>query len=81
MPLVENSRILFALDNRFYPSPYVGDLEDLRTVKALRETVGRMETLLEVEPEIVCCDMHPKYNSVMVAEELGLPVVKVQNNV
>ena len=64
------------VDNRFYPSPYVGDLEDLRTVKALRETVGRMETLLEVEPEIVCCDMHPKYNSVMVAEELGLPVVK-----
>ena len=68
------------VDNRFYPSPYVADLEDLRTVKALRETVGRMETLLEVEPEIVCCDMHPKYNSVMVAEELGLPVVKVQHH-
>ena len=68
------------VDNRFYPSPYVGDLEDLRTVKALKETVGRLETLLEVEPEIVCCDMHPKYNSVMVAEELGLPVVKVQHH-
>ena len=39
-----------------------------------------METLLEVEPEIVCCGMHPKYNSVMVAEELGLPVVKVQHH-
>ena len=36
------------VDNRFYPSPYVGDLEDLRTVKALQETVGRLETLLEV---------------------------------
>ena len=36
--------------------------------------------VLEVEPEIVCCDMHPKYNSVMVAEELGLPVVKVQHH-
>ena len=68
------------VDNRFYPSPYVGDLEDLRTVKALRETIGRLETLLEVQPEIVCCDMHPKYNSVMVAEELGLPVVKVQHH-
>ena len=68
------------VDNRFYPSPYIGDLEDLRTVKALRETVGRLETLLEVEPEIVCCDMHPKYNSVMTAEELGLPVVKVQHH-
>ena len=68
------------VDNRFYPSPYVGDLEDLRTVKALRETIGRLEILLEVEPEIVCCDMHPRYNSVMVAEELGLPVLKVQHH-
>ena len=68
------------VDNRFYPSPYVGDLEDLRTVKALRETIGRLETLLEVEPEIVCCDMHPRYNSVMVAEELGVPVLKVQHH-
>ena len=67
-------------DDRFYPAPYVGDLEDLRTVKALRETIGRLETLLEVEPEIVCCDMHPRYNSVMVAEELGLPVLKVQHH-
>lgn len=58
----------------------MGDLEDLRTVKALRETIGRLETLLEVEPEIVCCDMHPRYNSVMVAEELGLPVLKVQHH-
>ena len=32
------------VDNRFYPSPYVGDLEDLRTVKALLETGGRLET-------------------------------------
>lgn len=68
------------VDNRFYPSPYVGDLEDLRTVNALKETVGRLETLLETEPTVVCCDLHPKYNSVMVAEEMGLPVLKVQHH-
>ena len=28
------------VDGRFYPSPYVGDLEDLRTVEALKETIG-----------------------------------------
>ena len=31
------------VDSRFYPSAYVGDLEDLRTVNALKETVQRME--------------------------------------
>ena len=68
------------VDNRFYPSPYVGDLEDLRTVKALKETIGRLETLLEIQPEIVVCDLHPKYNSTVVAQELGLPVLKVQHH-
>ena len=32
------------VDSRFYPSPYVGDLEDLRTVKALQETIHRFRT-------------------------------------
>ena len=68
------------VDSRFYPSAYVGDLEDLRTVNALKETIQRMETLLEVEPGVVVCDMHPKYNSTVVAEELGLPVLKVQHH-
>ena len=68
------------VDSRFYPSAYVGDLEDLRTVNALKETIQRMETLLEVEPSVVVCDMHPKYNSTVVAEELGLPVLKVQHH-
>lgn len=68
------------VDNRFYQSPYVGDLEDIRTVKALRETIGRFQTLLEVRPQAVVCDLHPKYNSTLVAEELGYPVLRVQHH-
>ena len=68
------------VDSRFYPSPYVGDLEDLRTVKALQETIHRFQTLLEVEPQVVVCDLHPKYNSTVVAENLGFPVIQVQHH-
>lgn len=68
----------------FYLSPYVGDLEDLRTVRALRETIGRMETLLEVTPEAVVCDLHPKYNATMVAEEISeerkIPLIRIQHH-
>ena len=68
------------VDGRFYPSPYIGDLEDVRTVEALKETIHRFQTLLEVEPEVVACDLHPKYNSTVVAEELGIPVIKIQHH-
>lgn len=64
----------------FYPSPYVGDMADLRTVQALEESILRMEELLETKPAIVACDMHPKYNTTLVAEEQGIPVLKVQHH-
>jgi len=64
----------------FYPSPYIGDMEDLRTVRALRESVARMAELLEMKPRLVCCDLHPKYNSSAVAGELGVPVLKIQHH-
>lgn len=67
-------------NNLFYLSPYVGDMADIRTVEALRQSVTRMETLLEAKPTVVACDMHPRYNTVAVAHDMGLPVVSVQHH-
>lgn len=64
----------------FYPSPYIGDMGDVRTVKALKESMKRMEELLETKPQIVACDMHPSYNTRAAAEEMGLPVFLVQHH-
>lgn len=46
-------------NNLFYPSPYIGDMSDIRTVQALRESVERMASLLEASPSVVACDLHP----------------------
>lgn len=69
-----------AKDALFYPSPYVGDMEDVRTVQALRESIQRMEELLEILPEVVACDLHPQYNTGILAGEIGLPVIRVQHH-
>ena len=67
-------------DDLFYPSPYIGDLADLRSVDALKQATQRMEELLEAKPELVVCDMHPRYNSTAFAHETGLPVLEVQHH-
>lgn len=67
-------------DNLYYLSPYIGDMADIRTVTALRESVTRMETLLEATPSVVACDSHPRYNTTITAHELGLPVIEVQHH-
>ncbi len=68
----------------FYPSPYVGDMEDVRTLQALSESAARMEELLETEPELIVCDMHPRYNTTAVAEEMArdrkVPLLAVQHH-
>ena len=69
-----------AKDDLLYQSPYVGDMEDIRTVNALRESVVRMEELLEAEPALVVCDLHPRYNTTLVAQEQDLPVMKIQHH-
>lgn len=67
-----------------YPSPYIGDMADIRTVNALSESVKRMETLLEIKPQVIACDLHPKYNTTVVAEELSkkasIPLIKIQHH-
>ena len=63
-----------------YLSSYVGDMADIRTVNALKESVGRMQELLEAQPRICVSDMHPRYNTVAAAEETGLPLVKLQHH-
>ena len=67
-----------------YPSPYVGDLSDVRTVHACEDAIERFRTLLEFEPEVVACDLHPRYNSTVLAEERAerhaLPLVRVQHH-
>lgn len=67
-----------------YASPFVGDMADIRTVQALRESVERMCGLLEVKPELVVCDTHPLYNTVAAASEIaqkyGIPLVAIQHH-
>ncbi len=68
----------------FYPSPYVGDMEDVRTVTALTESARRMEELLEAAPRAVVCDLHPRYHTTEVARclarEHGVPLIQVQHH-
>ena len=63
-----------------YPSPYIGDMTDVRTVEALAESVRRMEELLEAKPSVVACDLHPGYNTTAFAATLDLPILRVQHH-
>ena len=68
----------------FYPSLYIGDIADMRSVRALEAATTRMERLLEIHPDIIVGDMHPGYNTSemarVIAEREGVPVMEVQHH-
>ena len=76
----------FCLGNKglFYPSPYIGDMADMRSVRALEAATTRMERLIEIHPDIIVGDMHPGYNTSemarVIAEREGVPVMEVQHH-
>lgn len=65
---LKNTFVL-AKNELYYPSAYIGDLEDVRSIDALTDTIPRMERLLEIQPEIVACDLHPGYHSTAFAKK------------
>ncbi len=73
-----------ARNGMLYLSPYIGDMADLRTLRALDESLDRMLDMLECQPQTIVCDTHPMYNTVSFAEEWadkrGLPLVKIQHH-
>ncbi len=73
-----------AKNNLLYASPYIGDVSDLRTVEVLESSIERMKNLLEINPEVVACDLHPRYQTTKLAEKissaLDVPLIKIQHH-
>ena len=71
-------------EDRVILSQHVGDVENLNTLKAFEEMVYDLMNLYSFEPEVVVCDMHPRYETTRWAEDYckgkGLPLVKLQHH-
>ena len=61
--------------------PHIGDLENLETFRAYRESIARLEQFLKFEPEIVAHDLHPDYLSTQYAHaRTGVAAIGVQHH-
>lgn len=69
-----------ASGDKYYLSPYVGDLTDISCIKALDEGRIRLSNILRINPQAAVCDLHPLYNSSVYARTLGLPLLEVQHH-
>jgi hydrogenase maturation protein HypF len=64
-----------------FVSQHIGDLENRATDEFLRQTVDHLRRILDIEPQLVACDLHPDYLSTQYAKALdGITRVEVQHH-
>ncbi|KYH38931.1 MAG: (NiFe) hydrogenase maturation protein HypF [Candidatus Hecatellales archaeon B24] len=80
----ENVTACIAFNGKAFLSQYVGEVEKVEGVAYLERTVKRLLALTCVKPEVLACDLHPRFNSTLLArkqaEEFGCRLVQVQHH-
>jgi hydrogenase maturation protein HypF len=70
--------------NRAFISQHIGDVENLETLRFMKNSIDHLTKLTNSKVEAVACDLHPKFNTTKLAQELGskleCPVVQVQHH-
>ena len=61
-------------------SQHIGDLKNMETLEFYKESVDRFSNLFRFAPTHTVIDMHPDYLSSRFAENLKIPVTKVQHH-
>jgi len=68
-------------EDRAFISQHIGDLENLATYGAFRDTIAHLQRILAITPQAIACDLHPDYLSTRYAtEQNDLPVIQVQHH-
>jgi hydrogenase maturation protein HypF len=68
-------------EDRAFVSQHIGDLENLATYDAFRQTIDHLQRILDVQPRVIACDLHPDYFSTRFAQQQNdLPVIQIQHH-
>lgn len=67
--------------DKAFLSQHIGDLENMITLDFFKLTVAHLQRILEIQPEIIACDMHPDYLSTRFAtEQVETRIIEVQHH-
>ena len=79
-----NNTSCVLLEDKAFISQHIGDVENIETQSFLQEATTHLQRLTNCHAEMVACDLHPKFNTTLLAKEMaqadGLGLVQVQHH-
>ena len=75
------STVCLTRGRQAFVSQHIGDLENRSTDDFFRLTINHLGRILDIDPQVVACDLHPDYLSTRYAKSLdAVTVVEVQHH-
>jgi hydrogenase maturation protein HypF len=72
--------VTIAIGSNAFVSQHIGDLETRQSLEAFRKVIADLQSMFEVTPGLVVCDMHPDYFSTKEGRAMGPAVIEVQHH-
>jgi len=76
----QKNAIAASVHSNVFVSQHIGDLENATSHEAFQSVIGSFESLFELKPASLACDMHPAYLSTQYAQASALPQIPVQHH-
>ncbi len=79
-----NNTSCVLLQDKAFISQHIGDVENIETQLFLQEATRHLHSLTNCHAETVACDLHPKFNTTLMAKDMaqtdGLGLIQVQHH-
>jgi hydrogenase maturation protein HypF len=72
--------VALSIGSNAFVSQHIGDLETRQSLEAFRSVIDDFQTMYEVGPGIIACDMHPDYFSTKEARTMSDEIIEVQHH-
>ncbi len=76
----QKNTLSIAHHNHAFVSQHLGDMDNAATLDAFTRTLSDFQTLYDLHPAAIACDLHPDYTTTRLAERSGLRLIRVQHH-
>ena len=76
----QKNSIAIYMNNQVILSPYIGDLDNIETIKAFHKTLATFKEFYNFEPDLIVGDKHPLYETTKWAKKQSVPFVQIQHH-
>ena len=76
----QKSTISLYFDNKIILSPYIGDLNTIKSVEYFEKTIESFRKFYNFKEDIIVCDKHPYYESTKWAKNQNTEIIQLQHH-